>query len=180
LVKSKAARFIFTLQHMEKPQLPIAFEFTPGEAPKEFLSGRVLPQPQPAKPKSTRGRKSSKDVAAEIDNVQVPEDEILFKKQYYPIGDVAKMFGVNASLIRYWENEFDVLEPRKNRKGDRLFKPTDIKNLQLIYDLLRRRKFTLEGAKEYMKGTRQADEKYALIQSLQKLRGFLLELKAHL
>jgi DNA-binding transcriptional MerR regulator len=73
-----------------------------------------------------------------------------------------------------------VLEPRKNRKGDRLFKPTDIKNLQLIYDLLRRRKFTLEGAKEYMKGTRQADEKYVLIQSLQKLRGFLLELKAHL
>ena len=92
---------------MEKPQLPITFDFTPGEAPKEFLSGRSLPQPIP-KPKSTRGRKSSKEVAAEIDNVQVPEDEILFKKQYYPIGDVAKMFGVNASLIRYWENEFDV------------------------------------------------------------------------
>jgi DNA-binding transcriptional MerR regulator len=130
--------------------------------------------------KSTRGRKSAKELEAELENVQVPEDEILFKKQYYAISDVAKMFGVKASLIRNWENEFDVLEPRKNRKGDRLFKPTDIKNLQIIYDLIRRRKFTLEGAKEYMKDVQKAEEKFALIQSLQKLRGFLLELKAHL
>jgi len=165
---------------MDKPQSPIMFEFDDSnDAPKEFLSGRSL-VPPPPKPKSTRGRKSSKDAAAEIENVNVPEDEILFKKQYYGIGDVAKMFGVNASLIRYWENEFDVLQPRKNRKGDRLFKPTDIKYLQIIYDLVRRRKFTLEGAKDYMKEAQKAEEKYAMIQSLQKLRGFLLELKAHL
>ena|SRR6476620_2216054 len=161
---------------MDNPT-PITFEF--NEEPKEFLSGRSLAQPAP-KPKSTRGRKSTKDAEAEIENVNVPEDEILFKKQYYGISDVAKMFGVNASLIRYWENEFDVLEPRKNRKGDRLFKPTDIKNLQIIYDLIRRRKFTLEGAKDYMKNLEKAEERYALIQSMQKLRGFLLELKAHL
>ena len=164
---------------MDNPQHPILFDFSGDDEPREFLSGRSLAQPEP-KPKSTRGRKSSKEAAAEIENVNVPEDEILFKKQYYGIGDVAKMFGVNASLIRYWENEFDVLEPRKNRKGDRLFKPTDIKNLQIIYDLIRRRKFTLEGAKEYMKQAQKAEEKYAMIQSLQKLRGFLLELKAHL
>jgi len=164
---------------MQKPLPQITFEFTPDDAPKEFLSGRSLAQPAP-KPKSTRGRKSAKEIDAEIENVQVPEDEVLFKKQYYTIGDVARMFGVKASLIRYWENEFDVLDPRKNRKGDRLFKPTDIKNLQIIYDLLRRRKFTLEGAKEYMKNLEKAEEKYALIESLQKVRSFLLELKAHL
>jgi DNA-binding transcriptional MerR regulator len=110
----------------------------------------------------------------------VPDDEILFQKQYYSIGEVATMFGVNTSLIRFWENEFDILEPRKNRKGDRFFKPSDIKNLQLIYDLLRRRKFTMEGAKDYLKKNKQADERYTMIQSLQKLRSFLLELKAHL
>jgi DNA-binding transcriptional MerR regulator len=164
---------------MDHPQHPILFDFSGNDEPKEFLSGRSLAQPEP-KPKSTRGRKSSKAIEAELENVQVPEDEILFKKQYYTIGDVAKMFGVKASLVRYWENEFDVLEPRKNRKGDRLFKPTDIKNLQIIYDLIRRRRFTLEGAKEYMKDLQKAEEKYALIESLQKLRGFLLELKAHL
>src|SRR6476469_78531 len=164
---------------MNQPQQPIQFEFTGSDAPKEFLSGRSLAQPEP-KPKSTRGRKSTKTIEAELENVQVPEDEILFKKQYHSISDVAKMFGVKASLIRYWENEFDVLEPRKNRKGDRLFKPTDIKNLQIIYDLIRRRKFTLEGAKDYMKNLEKAEERYALIQSMQKLRGFLLELKAHL
>jgi DNA-binding transcriptional MerR regulator len=164
---------------MDHPQHPILFDFSGDDGPKEFLSGRSLAQPEP-KPKSTRGRKSSKAIEAELEAVQVPEDEILFKKQYYTIGDVAKMFGVKASLIRYWENEFDVLEPRKNRKGDRLFKPTDIKNLQIIHDLIRRRRFTLEGAKDYMKNLQKAEEKYALIESLQKLRGFLLELKAHL
>jgi DNA-binding transcriptional MerR regulator len=90
------------------------------------------------------------------------------------------MFGVNTSLIRFWENEFDILEPRKNRKGDRFFKPSDVKNLQLIHDLLRRRKFTIEGAKDYLKKNKQADERYGMIQSLQRIRSFLLELKAHL
>ncbi len=157
----------------------ITFEFGGEEAPKEFLSGRPLAQPA-AKPKSTRGRKSIKEIEAEQDNVAVPPDEILFKKHYYSIGEVAQMFGVNTSLIRYWENEFDIIEPRKNRKGDRFFKPTDIKNLQLIYDLLRRRKFTLEGAKDYLKRSQQAEEKYALIQSLQRIKVFLQEVKAHL
>lgn len=174
-----AVVYFYGYKSMDKPQHPIMFEFTGDEESKEFLSGRSLAQPEP-KSKSARGRKSSKDITAELENVQVPEDEILFKKQYYGIGDVAKMFGVNASLIRYWENSFDVLKPRKNGKGDRLFKPTDVKNLQIIYDLIRRRKFTLEGAKEYMKQSEKAEEKYTMIQSLQKLRGFLLELKAHL
>ena len=164
---------------MSKTQEQIKFEFSEGEQ-KEFLSGHPMPPKELLKPKSPRGRKSLKEAETSLDRVDVPEDEILFQKQYYSIGEVANMFGVNTSLVRFWENEFDVLEPRKNRKGDRFFKPSDIKNLQLIYDLLRRRKFTIEGAKDYLKKNKQADEKYSMIQSLQRLRSFLLELKAHL
>lgn len=127
-----------------------------------------------------RGRRSLKDIALSADLIQVPEDEILFQKQYYSIGEVAAMFRENQSLIRYWETEFDILQPRKNRKGDRHFRPVDIKNLVMIYDLLRRRKFTIEGAKDYLKKNKKAEEKFATIQSLQKIKGFLLELKASL
>jgi DNA-binding transcriptional MerR regulator len=163
---------------MSKPLNQTTFEFS-GEQ-QEFLSGNPIPPKNVVKQKSPRGRKSLKEAEISLDNVAVPDDEILFQKQYYSIGEVATMFGVNTSLVRFWENEFDILEPRKNRKGDRFFKPSDIKNLQLIYDLLRRRKFTMEGAKDYLKKNKQADERYAMIQSLQKLRSFLLELKAHL
>ena len=127
-----------------------------------------------------RGRRSLKDIALSADLIQVPEDEILFQKQYYSIGEVAAMFRENQSLIRYWETEFDILQPRKNRKGDRHFRPVDIKNLVMIYDLLRRRKFTIEGSKDYLKKNKKAEEKFATIQSLQKIKGFLLELKASL
>lgn len=160
----------------ELPQ--ITFDFFPeDEGPKEFLSGQPVQPPQ--KPKSTRGRKKLKEAEPE-DPIEVPEDEILFQKAYYGIGEVAEMFKVNVSLIRHWEKEFDILEPRKNRKGDRFFKPTDIKNLVLIHDLVRRRKFTLEGAKEFLKMNKKAKEKHDVIQSLQKIRSFLLELKANL
>jgi DNA-binding transcriptional MerR regulator len=127
-----------------------------------------------------RGRKSLKEIALSADLIQVPEDEILFQKQYYSIGEVAVMFRENQSLIRYWETEFDILQPRKNRKGDRFFRPVDIKNLIMIYDLLRRRKFTIEGAKDYLKRNKKAEEKFAMMQSLEKIKGFLLELKASL
>lgn len=127
-----------------------------------------------------RGRKSLKEIALNADLLQIPEDDILFKKQYYSIGEVAGMFRENQSLIRYWETEFDILKPRKNRKGDRFFRPVDIKNLVMIYDLLRRRKFTIEGAKDFLKNNKKAEEKFGMIQSLEKIKGFLLELKANL
>jgi DNA-binding transcriptional MerR regulator len=133
------------------------------------------------KPKSKRGRKSYKEIDAELDLVEVPEEEVLNQKLYYSITEVARWFKVNASLLRYWENEFDILKPRKNRKGDRLFRPEDIKNLQVIYYLLRNRKFSLEGAKKYLRNHRQqADVNVQLAQSLTKFRSFLLELKANL
>ena len=132
------------------------------------------------KPVSTRGRRSLKEFGLEADLIAVPEDAILFQKQYYSIGEVAGWFRVNQSLLRYWESEFDILQPRKNRKGDRFFRPVDIKNLQLIYDLLRRRKFTIEGARDYLKKTKKTDEKFVMIQSLERIKSFLNELKASL
>src|SRR6476619_2706703 len=104
---------------------------------------------------SKRGRKSYKEMEADAENVELPDDEILFKKQYYAISEVAEWFKVNTSLLRYWENEFDILKPRKTRKGDRLFRPEDVKNLHLIYYLLRQRKFSIEGAKQYLKENKQ-------------------------
>jgi DNA-binding transcriptional MerR regulator len=128
-----------------------------------------------------RGRKSFKEMDADLVMVEVPNDEILFQKKYYAISEVAQWFHVNASLLRYWENEFDVLKPRKTRKGDRLFRPEDVKNLQLIYFLLRQRKFSIEGAKQYLKeNKKKADVQMQLIQSLTKFRTFLLEWKANL
>ena len=140
----------------------------------------LIESQQAQKPFSKRGRPSLKEIDINADLVQIPPDEILFQKQYYSIGEVSKWFRVNQSLVRYWETEFDILQPRKNRKGDRFFRPIDVKNLLLIHDLLRRRKFTLEGAKEYLKNSKKAEEKFAMIQSLEKIKGFFLELKASL
>ena len=130
------------------------------------------------KVKSKRGRKSLKQVAAEADLIEIPADEILFRKQYYSMGEVAKMFRVNQSLLRFWETEFNILQPRKNKKGDRHFRPVDIKNLHLIYHLLRQRKYTIEGAKDFLKKNKKAEERFEAIQRLQQIRAFLLELKA--
>ena len=128
-----------------------------------------------------RGRKSLKEMDTEADLIEIPDDEELLKKQYYPIREVAKWFNVNTSLLRFWENEFDILKPRKNRKGDRLFRPEDVKNIQLIYQLLRQRKYTIEGAKEYLKtNKKKAETEMQLIQSLNKFKNFLLDLKANL
>lgn len=128
-----------------------------------------------------RGRKSYKDIDAEAGLIQIPEDDILFQKQYYPISEVAQWFNVNTSLLRFWENEFDILKPRKNRKGDRMFRPEDVKNIQLIYDLLRQKKYSIEGAKEYLKSNKtKADAQIMLTQTLTKLKNFLLDIKTNL
>ncbi|MFT4094929.1 MAG: MerR family transcriptional regulator [Niabella sp.] len=130
--------------------------------------------------KNSRGRRSVKENALAASRIEMPEEDVLFSKQYYSMGEVTAMFKENHSLIRYWESEFDILKPRKNGKGDRFFRPADVKNLYLIYDLLRRRKFTIEGAKEYLKSNKRAEEKFAAIQSLERIKAFFLELKATL
>jgi len=132
------------------------------------------------KVKSTRGRKSIKQVAEEADLINIPEDEVLFLKQYYTMGEVAEMFRVNQSLLRFWESEFSIIQPKKNKKGDRYFRPIDIKNLHLIYHLLRQRKYTIEGAKDFLKQNKKVEEKFEVIKKLEQIKSFFLELKAQL
>lgn len=130
--------------------------------------------------KAKKGRPQSVKKITDIALLDIPEDSILYSKQYYPIGEVAAMFRVNISLIRFWENEFDILKPRKNRKGDRFFRPDDVKNLKLIYFLLKERKYTISGAKSFIKSGKKVNERFEAIESLKNIRTMLLELKAGL
>ena len=140
----------------------------------------VVNEPAPPIRKSTRGRMKLSEMSAGVDKIEIPDDEVLFSKNYYNIGIVAEMFKVNQSLIRYWENEFNILKPKKNGKGDRLFRPEDIKNLKLIHHLLRERKYTIEGAKDFLKKSKHADKKFEMIESLKNLKSFLYEIKVGL
>ncbi len=108
-------------------------------------------------------------------HVSLPE------KLYYTIGEVAKAFEVNASLIRFWEKEFDVIQPKKNAKGTRRFTPSDIKNLELIYHLVKERGFTLEGAKTHLKeGKKSTLDNFEIIRKLEGVKAQLLEFKKNL
>ncbi len=103
------------------------------------------------------------------------------EKIYYSIGEVAELFEVNASLIRFWEKEFDVLKPMKNKKGNRLFTQKDLDNLRIIYHLVKERGFTLQGAKDKLKENKEdVVNKVAAIDSLNRIKGFLLEIKEHM
>jgi DNA-binding transcriptional MerR regulator len=149
------------------------------EATKEAAPEETQPTSTPALPvKSGRGRKSLQEMGRAAALVEIPEDSILFSKQYYSIGEVASMFHVNASLLRFWETEFSILKPRKNKKGDRFFRPEDIKNLQLIHHLLRERKYTIEGARDFLRKSGKRKEQFEAIESLKKIKAFLIELKA--
>jgi DNA-binding transcriptional MerR regulator len=103
------------------------------------------------------------------------------EKRYYSIGELAKAFNVNASLIRFWDKEFDVLKPKKNAKGNRMFTPDDVKNLQLIYHLVKERGFTLEGAKVHLKeGQKKTLDKFEIIRKLEAIKTNLINLKNEL
>lgn len=107
----------------------------------------------------------------------MPYKEREIEKRYYTMGEVTEMFGVNASQIRFYEKEFDVLQPKKNKKGNRLFTNEDIENLKVIFHLVDDKGFTLKGAKEHMKksGGEEKDTQ-RIIESLEKLKTFLLKL----
>lgn len=99
-------------------------------------------------------------------------------KRYYSIGEVADMFEISKSQIRYWEGEFDILKPHKNSRGERRFTKENIEQLKKILYLLRERGFTLDGAKKEIARQKGADkEKLQLIERLTNLKGFLEELK---
>lgn len=162
------------------PALSHSSDATISLAPPEkpAASSGAASSPVQVKIKSGRGRKSIRQIAEEADLIRIPDDEILFQKQYYTMGEVAEMFRVNQSLLRFWEAEFDILQPKKNKKGDRYFRPVDIKNLHLIYHLLRQRKYTIEGAKDFLRKGKKAEEKFEAIRKLEQIRDFLLEMKA--
>lgn len=107
------------------------------------------------------------------------EKEIL--KQYYSISEVAEMFDVNQSTLRFWEKEFDNVNPKKNRKGNRLFSLKDIEALKIIYHLVKDRGFTLEGARKQIKNNKQQIENEAqIVEKLNNIKTFLLDLKSQL
>ncbi|MEZ4852791.1 MerR family transcriptional regulator [Flavobacterium sp.] len=102
-------------------------------------------------------------------------------KLYYSIGEIASAFGVNASLIRFWEKEFDILKPKKNAKGNRKFTPEDVTNLKLIYHLVKERGFTLDGAKTHLKENQKKTlNKFEIIQKLETIKNQLTEIKNNL
>ena len=107
--------------------------------------------------------------------------ELAPDKRYYSIGEIAKAFNVNASLIRFWDKEFDILKPKKNAKGNRMFTPEDVKNLQLIYHLVKERGFTLEGAKTHLKeGQKKTLDKFEIISKLETIKAQLNTIKNQL
>ena len=102
-------------------------------------------------------------------------------KVYYTISEVAELFKVNASLIRFWEKEFDVLKPHKNKKGNRLFTKKDLENIRLIYHYVKEKGFTLQGAREKMKTDgNKASKNVEIVDTLNRLKTFLLSVKADL
>ena len=137
-------------------------------------------KPQIETPGINNEKKFNQKLKYDYSTINIPDDDILFSKQYYPISEVAKMLNVNISLLRFWEGEFDIIKPRKTRKGDRLFRPEDVKNLKLIYFLLKEKKYTIEGAKSFIKKSKYSAEKYQAIESLKKLKQLLLEFKSAL
>lgn len=173
---------------------------------KKELSKSAIEQPQtiavvvaePTKPKSKRGRprklqltepktiakrgrKSFTELYAHIDLVNLPSPEKLQEKLYHSITDVAKWFNITASQLRTWEKEFDILQPRKNKKGDRLFRAEDIEHIKTIYYLLRNKKMSMVAAKDHLKNNMQtAEQQGQIVERLQKLKQFLIELKQSL
>jgi DNA-binding transcriptional MerR regulator len=111
----------------------------------------------------------------------MPYKEKQIEKLYYSIGEVSRMFNVNTSLIRFWEKEFDIIKPKKNKKGNRFFTKQDINNIQLIYHLVKEKGMTLTGAKKKLKENREdTTRNFEVIKSLTEIKNLLLQIKDNL
>ncbi len=109
----------------------------------------------------------------------MPYKEKVIEKKYFSIGEVAGMMNVSTSLIRFWESEFDIIKPKKNRKGNRQFTKEDINNVKLIYHLVKEKGYTLQGAKDLLKNNEEdLKNKIEIIDSLKKVKSFLLEIRS--
>jgi len=111
-------------------------------------------------------------------NMDMPYKERDITKLYYSMGEVTRMFDVNASQIRFYEREFEILQPKKNKKGNRLFSADDVENLKIIFNLVKEKGYTLQGAKDYLRSNKtEVKENQKVIDSLERLKKFLLEVK---
>lgn len=111
-------------------------------------------------------------------NSGMPYKEPKVEKVFYTIGEVAEMFHVNTSLIRYWEKEFDIIKPKKNKKGNRLFTPQDVENFHLIYHLVKEKGMTLKGARKKLRENREDTvNNFQAIESLQNIRKILIDIR---
>ncbi|MBM78327.1 MAG: MerR family transcriptional regulator [Crocinitomicaceae bacterium] len=113
----------------------------------------------------------------EENQIEIPK----LTKVYYSIGEVADMFKVNTSLIRFWDKEFDIIQPKKNKKGNRQFTQEDVKNYHLIHFLVKERGYTLKGAKDKIKGNKnEVTNQQQLVKKMSRIKSFLLQLKQEL
>ncbi|HEY3373251.1 MAG TPA: MerR family transcriptional regulator [Prolixibacteraceae bacterium] len=111
----------------------------------------------------------------------MPYKKPKIEKVFYSIGEVADLFGVNTSNIRFWENEFDILKPHKNTKGNRMFTLEDIANLKIIYHLLKERGMTIRGAQQKLKDNKEGTlQNYEVVNRLQEIRQMLIDIKEEL
>jgi len=108
----------------------------------------------------------------------MPYKERDISKLYYTMGEVSAMFDVNQSLLRFYEKEFDILQPKKNKKGNRYFTPEDIENLKIIFHLINNKGYTLQGAKDHLKqNLGDTKDNQSIINSLESIKSFLLEVR---
>jgi len=108
----------------------------------------------------------------------MPVKKKTIERMYFTIGEVAKMFNVQTSLIRFWEKEFSIIKPSKNRKGNRMFTQKDVDNFHLIYHLVKERGYTLKGAKEKLKQKNElVENELEIVKSLKKIKEYLIEMK---
>jgi DNA-binding transcriptional MerR regulator len=113
--------------------------------------------------------------------LKVPYKEKKVEKLYYSIGEVAEMFNVNTSLIRFWEKNFDIIKPHKNKKGNRFFTKEDIENLKLIHHLVKEQRLTLEGTRKKLSENKQDTiHNYEIVDTLKKIKEMLLEIREEL
>ena len=111
----------------------------------------------------------------------MPYKERKIEKVYYSIGEVAEMFSVNTSLIRFWEKEFDIIKPKKNKKGNRLFTKHDIDNFHIIFHLVKERGMTLKGAQKKMKDNKEDTiNNFEVVKTLKNIRDMLIEIRENL
>ena len=108
----------------------------------------------------------------------MPLKEITIKKIYYSIGEVAAMFDVNKSLIRFWEKEFSIIKPKKNKKGNRYFTEKDINNFKIIFHLVKERGYTLDGAKKKLRENKEGTIKNVeIVNQLKDIRTQLVAIR---